>query len=114
MVDIRVCAFAQGLDISPGRFVGRHATDDALKVDIGVLEGRVQAIEFVEVITHSGSQVLFAVYALVGDDGTKREFCEFCTLVECFANFIESLRGIRYLNFPVLYEIEVGFDVFGQ
>ena len=59
-----------------------------MKVNIGVLEGRVQAFEFVEVITHSGSQVLFAVYALVGDDRAKREFGEFCTSVECFANFI--------------------------
>ena len=84
MTDIRVCAFAQRLDISPGRFVGRYATDDALKVNIGVLE----ALESVEVITHSGSQVLFAVYAFVGDDRANREFCEFYALVECFANFV--------------------------
>ena len=89
MVDIRVYVFAQRLDISPGRFVGRYATDYALKVNIDVLE----AFEFVEVITHSGSQVLFAVYALVGDDWAEREFCKFCTPVECFANFIS--RRVR-------------------
>ena len=88
MIDIRVFAFAQGLDISPGRFVGWYATDDALKVNIGILKGRVQAFEFFEVITHSGSQVLFAGYALVGDDGTKREFSKFCTAIEYLANFI--------------------------
>ena len=84
MTDIRVFAFAQGLDIGPGRFVGRYAAEYALKVNIGILE----ALEFVEVITHSGSQVLFAVYALAGDDRANREFREFCTSVECFANFI--------------------------
>ena len=88
VTDIRVFAFAQSLNISPGRFVGRYATDDALKVNIGVLEGCVQVLEFVEVITHSGSQVLFAVYTFVGDDRANREFYEFCALVECFANFI--------------------------
>ena len=88
MVNIRVFAFAQGLDISPRRFVGRYATDDALKVNIGVLEDRVQVFEFFEVITHSGSQMLFAGYALVGNDGTEREFCQFCTSVEYLANFI--------------------------
>lgn len=83
MADIRVFAFAQGLDISPGRFVGRYATEYALKVNIGILEG----LEFVEVITHSGSQVLFAGYALIGDDRAKRYFCKFCTAVEYLANF---------------------------
>ena len=73
VVNIGVFVFAQGLDISPGRFVGGYVGEGTLKMDIGVLEGCVQALEFGEIKTHSSSQVLFAVYALVGDDRTKRE-----------------------------------------
>ena len=64
-VDIRVVVLAQRLDKGPRRCVGRDAAKHAPKANTGALENRIETCEFVEVITDSGSQVLFASHALV-------------------------------------------------